>query len=342
MSAKRTQAASRRERERRARRTERLIVVGAVGALVVAFGIVLAGFYITEYRPPRAHVLTVGESDYNAGELADRATFELFSGGAPPDLGGIVDETIERIQDAEVLRLRAPALVGPVTEEDVDASLRERLGFVDSDDDQGFADALGNLLRDFDLSLGELEERVEGQILAERLQDRFREEVGESAAQVRLSRIRAVDRGVAEEVRELVVGGDDFAQLATERTAETSIAEDGGNLGWQPVAVLPESVRAALAELAPGEISEIVEEGLFFDIYLLAEREDARALEEEQIDALVARRLRDWLGEQRETVVFELNLSDGEERWILDRIVDNIADAQARAAAQQQTQQGGS
>ena len=335
MSANRTQAASRRERERRARRTERLIVGGAVGALVVALGIVLVGFYITQYRPPRAHVLTVGESDYNAGELADRATFELFFGGAPLDFGAIVDETIERIQDAEVLRLRAPALVGPVTEEDVDASLREQLGFVDSDDDEGFADALGNLLRAFDLSLGEFEERVEGQILVERLQDRFREEVGESAAQVRLSRIRAVDPGGAEDIRELAVGGDDFAQLATERTAETSIAEDGGDLGWHPVAVLSDSLQAALAELEPGDISEIVEEGLFFDIYLLAEREDSRALEDEQIGDLVARRLRDWLDEQRETVVFELDLSDSEERWIIDRINDNIADAQAEAAAQQ-------
>ena len=60
MSASRAQGESRRERDRRAQRRERLIIAGLVGLLTVAGIVVLVGLYVTQYLPPRAHVLRVG------------------------------------------------------------------------------------------------------------------------------------------------------------------------------------------------------------------------------------------------------------------------------------------
>jgi parvulin-like peptidyl-prolyl isomerase len=327
-----TRGLSRRERERRTRRNERFIIGGVIGVLAVASVVVLIGLYITQYLPPRAHVLRVEDNDYNASEVARRAFYELqFGAVGAGGLEQVVDETLDRIRDAEVVLRRAPARVGEATDEDVDAALRERLGFEDSDDVLGFADAFARLLQTADLSRDEFEQIVRSEILAERLRDSFAAEYGEEADQLQLSRIRVADEATAEEIRELAAAEDaDFAELARERTLETQMAEEGGAIGWQPLAALSAEARAAVEGLGAGELSAVVFEAPFYDVYLVTEREDARPLEEDQIETLGVIGLIDWLELERDAVAFEIDLSDGEERWILEQVIDDLQSAQTR------------
>ena len=69
----------------------------------------------------------------------------------------------------------------------------------------------------------------------------------------------------------------------------------------------------------------MVETELFFDVYLVVEREEARPLDFAQIEALVTRRWDEWILDQRAIVAVERDLSDGEERWILDRVVSSLS-----------------
>ena len=69
----------------------------------------------------------------------------------------------------------------------------------------------------------------------------------------------------------------------------------------------------------------MVDSGVFFDVYLVAEREEARPLDAAQIEALVERRWDGWLLAQRAMVSVERDLSAGEERWILDRVVGSLS-----------------
>ena len=64
---------------------------------------------------------------------------------------------------------------------------------------------------------------------------------------------------------------------------------------------------------------------MFFDVYLVGEREAARPLEAAQIEALIERRWDEWLLAQRAMVSVERDLSAGEERWILDRVVGSLS-----------------
>ena len=333
MSASRAEGESRREREQRARRKERRIVGGLIGVLAVAGVVVLVGLYVTQYRAPRAHVLRVGDRDYNASDVARRAVYTLRVSGIGPTeisqlpdnelerlLGRLVDDTLLRIQDAEVVLQRAPAFVGNLSDEELDAELHERLGFADSDDEQGFADALATLLRAMDLPRDEYNEVVRGEVLVQRLRDQFTVDIGEEAEQLLLSRIRLADEVTAEEVRELALGDADFAELATERILEAPLAESSGDLGWLLFAELSADVQSALGDLEAGAVSAVVADGAFFDVYLVAERDAARTLEEEQIEMFVALRLRDWLESERPAVEVAIDLSSGEKRWMSDRI----------------------
>ncbi len=393
-----TRISARRERDERARRRERVTIVAVTVVLGVAVLVVLAGLYITQYRPPRAHVLSVGETDYPAAEVARRTIYEVRFGDLPGGIGEAVPETLSVLEEQTILLDRAPAFVGAATDEDVEQWLRVHLGFAPPDEpvpdvaadngdssdaadsdaadsgaadggaadsgaadsgaadsgaadsgaadsgaadsgaaDEGslaedpeeeaarFASALADWLRHVDLPKDEYDLVVAAGILGDRLRDQFRAEIGETADQVRASRIRLADRGGAEDVRTLLLEGADFAELAAERSAESEYAAQGGDLGWLPSGSLSDRARAAVEGLEPGSISEVVDTGLFFDVYLVAEREVARPLEPAQIEALIARRWDEWLLAQRAMVSVERDLSDGEERWILDRLVGSLS-----------------
>ena len=360
----------RRERDQRAHRNEQFAIIAVTVVLGVAALVVLAGLYATQYRPPRAHVLSAGETDYEAAEVARRTTYELRFGDLSGGIGEAVPGTLTVLEEQSIVLARAPALVGEVTDEDVTQWLRAHLGFAppedleqetdggdsddaasdgtpdaadgDGDSDGGdavvatleedpreeaarFASALADWLRHVDLPKDEYDRVVAAGILRDRLLDQFRAEIGETADQLRVSRIRLADRGGAEDVRALLLEGADFAELAAERSAEAEYAAQGGDLGWLPLESLSDIARAALEGVETGAISDVVETELFFDVYLVVEREQARPLEPAQIEARVTGRWDEWLLSQRAIVAVERDLSDGEERWILDRVVASLS-----------------
>lgn len=126
------QSGGRRVRELETRR-EHWLLLGVVGVLALAAVIVAVGVYVSEYRPPRAHVLRVQDTDYDAGQVAGRAVFALrFEPGAA-DLAKpeqFVGQVLDRIERDHVLRERGPALVGAVTAGDIERELRTQLGLL--------------------------------------------------------------------------------------------------------------------------------------------------------------------------------------------------------------------
>ena len=353
---------SRRERDQRARRNERFAIIAVTVVLGAAALVVLAGLYVTQYRPPRAHVLSAGETNYQAAEVARRTAYELRFGELSGGIGEAVPETLTVLEEQSIVLSRAPALVGEVTGEDVTQWLRVHLGFAppegleeetadggdsaeaadDSEDAEAdsaagtlkedpeeaaarYAGLLADWLRVVDLPKDEYDLVVAAGILRDRLLDQYRDEIGETSDQLRVSRIRLADRGGAEDVHALLLEGADFAELAAERSGEAEYAAQGGDLGWLPLESLSDIARAALEGVEPGSISEVVEPELFFDVYLVVEREEARPLDAAQIEALVTRRWDEWLLAQRAIVAVERDLSDSEERWILDHVVNSLS-----------------
>lgn len=322
MATYRPPGTSRREREERDRRRERLVIYGVVAALVVAAVVVLVGLYTTQYQPPRAHVLSVGDRDYNASDIARRALYEMRY--ADESLSGFetaVSETIDRIEDTAIVLTRAPALVGDVTDDEVRADLYVRLALEEDATESAFVEALAEMLGDSRLSREEVEEIVTANILVGRLRDAFVDEYGETVPQVLLSRIRVADEAAAEDIRDRLSAGADFAEVADELS---SGGAGGGDIGWLPVAALSPAAREALADLPADEVSAIVRDGLFYDVYLVRDRDEARAIDEAQRASLGATRFLEWIEDQRATVEVEVDLSPGEERWILDRLISDL------------------
>ncbi|MEZ4553386.1 MAG: peptidylprolyl isomerase [Dehalococcoidia bacterium] len=344
-----------------------LLIVGAV--LAVAAVVVLAGLYLTEYRPPRAHALTIEGQDYNADAVKRRGSYLLrYETQAARDVNqdNLVERTVDRLVRDEVLNRRAPALVGEITDEELDQEFRIQLGFatptatptptpapgatptatlpatatpsptpeeaITPDAEQlareeaDFLRAQRDVYRDTGLSREEFYRIFKGQLYERRLRDHFADEVGETAPQIRLQVIRLTDRAVAERIHEQALQGADFVRLAAQNSVLPTARQDGGELGWRLVSSFDEPVRAAVEDAAAGSISEIIPVDRFFEIYRVAEVTADRDLDAAQRGTLVAERFDDWLEQETANVQVDRDISDGESDWIRDAIIEDVTD----------------
>lgn len=79
-------------------------------------------------------------------------------------------------------------------------------------------------------------------------------------------------RAKAEELRQRVVSGQDFAAVA-QQFSDNRAANQGGDLGWQNADNLPVSFLRVLALMQPGDISEVVRDANGFHVLKLVERQ---------------------------------------------------------------------
>lgn len=85
---------------------------------------------------------------------------------------------------------------------------------------------------------------------------------------------KAVKRKQVEEIRRRLLAGEDFGELAR-AVSEGVKADAGGHHGWIDPATRREELRRAIAALAPGEISEIIETEEDFFIIKIDGRKNA-------------------------------------------------------------------
>jgi len=125
-----------------------------------------------------------------------------------------------------------------------------------------------------------------------------------------------VVRRKAEEIRDrLILGGEDFATVAKNLSADLSAA-NGGDLGWVgPGETVPEFDRA-MSALADGEISDVVRSQFGFHIILVHGRRDADLTEDRKralaVQTITQRKLESrfegWVQELRDKTFVELRL----------------------------------
>ncbi|MSQ41659.1 MAG: hypothetical protein EXR65_01285 [Dehalococcoidia bacterium] len=293
--------------------------------------IIGAGVYVTQYRAPHAHVLTVGGSDFDAAAVASRATYMVAfesAGGSPSP----AETALDRLAEEVALRERAPALVAAPTADDIEQSVKVLFRLADTGN-PAFARAdlqtvIGRALDISGLTRTEFDDIMRARVLAQRMRDRFRAEVPAQAPQLKLMRIRFSDEATAQRVREQLIAGGDFAQAAAAHNPDPATAASGGDLGWLPAMLLDEEAAKSLDAVAVGGFSALVRSGAFYGLYRVDGREQARALDEPQIARITERQYQDWLTGARREAGVRSNLSGGERGWIEERVR-----ARLRAAA---------
>jgi hypothetical protein len=197
----------------------------------------------------------------------------------------------------------------------------------DSEQD-AFLDALASTLKSSGLSKGELEAIAEARVMRRLLNRYFDEQLGPVGEQLRLSRLTVGSPALADELRQRALAGEPFEDLVLEADDDAVAgSEDSlpGDLGWFPRDLIPDDITEALEGVEVGEVSEVVDRGVSFELYYIAALEPERIWEDAARQLLVRDLVREWEEAEVELMSVEVDLSDGEETWIIERVVSHVA-----------------
>jgi hypothetical protein len=137
----------------------------------------------------------------------------------------------------------------------------------------------------------------------QKVESHFRQELGQRAEQVRAAHILVGTEELANRIyEELQTDPFRFAEIAREQSIDEGTAPNGGELGWFPRGIMTEPFEEIAFALPAGEISEPFETEFGWHIVLLLDRDEARALTDQQITDVTQRMQTRWVEEQREAM----------------------------------------
>ena len=108
----------------------------------------------------------------------------------------------------------------------------------------------------------------------------------------------AATLALANELRQRILDGEDFATLAEEYSDDTGSAPLGGDLGWFGRGAMVAPFEEAAFSLEVGQISEPVQTDFGYHLIEVVEKDDARPKEASALDQERAQAYQAWLQEQ--------------------------------------------
>jgi hypothetical protein len=273
------------------RRRQRLaITIG--GMLILAiFAIVAVGYYREFFEPPRVMAGEIRGVRFTMGDLVERIRvlqgINRYQGGSV-DLSVVPFQYLQDLLNAEILRQAAPGLGLRVTEEDIDAAIKDQFyptppAGQETDPgqlDREFQNNYQEFLTQVRLSEQEYRTLVEEQLLERQLMALLGSSIPEKPEAVAVEWIRLEHGGgvVPQDVRDRL-DIEEFAEVAAEVNQPVGFANQRGYVGWVPEGAFPELDEALFGNeeekvepLAVGEISDpiVTQDGVYI-IHKLSE-----------------------------------------------------------------------
>ncbi len=135
--------------------------------------------------------------------------------------------------------------------------------------------------------------------LREILRRTFYSEAPTRSEQVRARHILVDTEEEANIVIERLTAGEDFADLASELSKDTSNKEKGGELGWFPRGIMVKQFEEIAFSLPAGQTSDPVRTPFGFHVIKVEEGPIKRALDPALLEQTRARHFDDWLNSQK-------------------------------------------
>jgi peptidyl-prolyl cis-trans isomerase D len=308
-------------RQRAARRTDpeqmsRILLVGGVAAvLLIAAGVIAFGWYQTEIKPGSKTVLQVGETKYSLNALTRRAKLTLKENTIfqQQQYAQALPETVMVQLEREAKLLERANTVNNITatEDEIDNKIKENGSLAADADARAFAAEFSKQVEASGLSRDEFRQKIRADVLEEKLRNYFLYLGPTEQPQAHARLILVSDAGAGSQVLERLNAGEDFATVAREVSQDSTSAEKGGEVDWQPRAYFPDAkISDFLFDNAqPGERSEVIDTDAGTYIVELIERADGRPLDATQKQLVANRALEDWYTAQDDELTIERHLS---------------------------------
>jgi len=232
------------------------------------------------------------------------ARFELAQSRLGKDLTALGDYrrfVLQSMIEERVAAQAATAMGRTILDEQVDAVI------ADSRQARGGDAGFEAWLNENFFTLDEFREAVRRQLLVQSAADAVAAQVSLTAEQVHARHILVGNLELANALREQILAGKIFGELALTFSQDFSTSASGGDLGWFPRGVLTVTeVEEAAFSLSEGETSPAVQSRLGYHLIQTLERDAARPLSASSLETLRRRAVEAWLAQQMQTAQVEI------------------------------------
>ena len=307
-----------------------MLMAFVVVVVLLIVAIPAYGYYDAFVEPPGRTILTVNGVEHTLGEVAKvtRATVAtMVSQGQTPEMSSLPFEVFINLVDEELIRQAAPQLDIFVTQDEVDARLREIYYPQPPAGEQTAPDALElefeeNYRRYLTLTGftdQEYRERLRTSILRQRIQDRLKEQVPFVEEQVYTHWFRLSNDDQIEEVIQRTADGEAFDTMARIYGAADRFADDDGVVGWVPRGANP-GLDAVLFSTELNTISEPMTTQRGTYVIMITDGPEIREISEEMRTALQVEAMSLWLTQQRAGNDITGSFPSPAYQWVIDQV----------------------
>ena len=334
-----SQAYHRRQELARAEREQRRITIGALAVLGVVLVMVTGAYLALDFLPRHAQVLSVGTARFDGDTAARRSVLlglwgdDLFRAdvGRDPVAG-----TLDALTREEILVQAGAGQVDPITDDDVQAAIRKRLGMKPDTPKLQFDYGYGLVLKILPVTKSVVEGSMRASAIADKMATKFATALPKNGAQVHLLSVSSPTKSDVQQVADAVRGGAKFGEAAVK--AGIARASDAPDIGWVAVGDVTQ-VDAAIRPLKAGQTSDVVQlRNGDWVIYQAVERDDQREYTDDQRTQVGRGQVISWVEGQQGALKVQRSLSSSEAGWIKKEALR--LGQQYQAAQAQQIQAG--
>jgi parvulin-like peptidyl-prolyl isomerase len=196
----------------RQQRRQRFTFISGGVVIIAIILIVLAGWYVSDYRPMHRTVIRVNDTEFNMGYLVS-ALRVIGVGQSEGDYQDMVDNIVSEVERSEIIRQGAAVLGVSVSDADAEARLT----------------SLNITVNKATIDL------ARSQLLSENLQQGyFNTQVPQTAAQANIQAMFLESQSQAAEIRDRLLGSENFTALAGEYSLDSYSKSKRGDIGWHP------------------------------------------------------------------------------------------------------------
>jgi len=293
------------------------LILAAVGIVGFAFG----SDYWADRQRPSSTAIQVGDSKYSLRYFTERLKMLVQQAGGPANQAAqpavAIPAIVDQLVNETILLRFAQEMDVSATEDDIKNEIATLLGM--AADDAGYDARFQEELSRSGLTEEEYKQMIEAAVLRNKMAAELENDVPASAESVHVRQIVVSDLTAADEIKQQVEQGADFAKLATERSLDTTTKGSGGEAGWIPRGLFPQEAEDLLFSLAPGGV-ETFSTASGAVVFQALEKAD-QAVEPSDKPAMAQRKLQDWLDEKRKQLDVRDLVSQDQEKasWAIKR-----------------------
>ena len=200
------------------KRRQRIIIGVGMTTIVAALGLVGFGVndcYVTESKPLKETALEVNGVSFNMGYFIDALIY--YTGENSQYVEFFIDNVEQNVQFNELIKQEALELGITVSDQEVKEFI-EAGGLPDS-----------QVIRDI----------ARAQLLIEKMEEEyFDPQIAVSAEHRQVMAMLLESQSQAQEIRQRILDGEDFGEIAAELSLEAYTRQESGNLDWKPEGII--------------------------------------------------------------------------------------------------------